>query len=132
MEKCRDVTQGYTTQQECDKWPQQICQLEKKVVKKYSPETEVKLFAYNFSPYWDQSYLTRSNLAYIPWLLHNFSAKSFPVNCVDQVHALSLLVQKNAEKKWKRLCRKYQKSDVLSVHSLSVNLKQNWCRCKMI
>ena len=53
MEKCRDVTQGYTTQQECDKWPQQICQLEKKVVKKYSPETEVKLFAYNFSPYWD-------------------------------------------------------------------------------
>ena len=66
MEKCRDVTQGYTTQKECDKWPQQICQLEKKVVKKYSPETEVKLFAYNFSPYWDQSYLTRSNLAYIP------------------------------------------------------------------
>ena len=48
MEKCRDVTQGYTTQQECDKWPQQICQLEKKVVKKYSPETEVKLFAYYF------------------------------------------------------------------------------------
>ena len=57
MEKCRDVTQGYTTQQECDKWPQQICQLEKKDVKKYSPETEVKLFAYDFSPYWDQSYL---------------------------------------------------------------------------
>merc|ERR1712179_445818 len=25
MEKCRDVTQGYTTQQECDKWPQQVC-----------------------------------------------------------------------------------------------------------
>ena len=41
MEKCRDVTQGYTTQQECDKWPQQICELEKKKVKKYSPETQV-------------------------------------------------------------------------------------------
>ena len=41
MEKCRDVTQGYTTQQECDKWPQQICELEKKTVKKYSPETQV-------------------------------------------------------------------------------------------
>ena len=52
MEKCRDVTQGYTTQQECDKWPQQICQLEKKVVKKYSPETEVKLFAYYFILTW--------------------------------------------------------------------------------
>ena len=41
MEKCRDVTQGYTTQQECDKWPQQVCELEKKTVKKYSPETQV-------------------------------------------------------------------------------------------
>ena len=43
MEKCRDVTQGYTTQQECDKWPQQICELEKKKTKKYSPETQVQL-----------------------------------------------------------------------------------------
>ena len=42
MEKCRDVTQGYTTQQECDKWPQQVCNLEKKIVKKYSPETQVR------------------------------------------------------------------------------------------
>jgi hypothetical protein len=42
MEKCRDVTQGYTTQQECDKWPQQVCNLEKKTVKKYSPETQCK------------------------------------------------------------------------------------------
>ena len=43
MEKCRDVTQGYTTQQECDKWPQQICELEKKKTKKYSPETQVQI-----------------------------------------------------------------------------------------
>ena len=53
MEKCRDVTQGYTTQQECDKWPQQVCNLEKKTVKKYSPETQVRrlmlriLYTYN-------------------------------------------------------------------------------------
>jgi hypothetical protein len=42
MEKCRDVTQGYATKQECDKWPQQVCELTKKNVKKYSPETQVK------------------------------------------------------------------------------------------
>ena len=42
MEKCREVTQGYSTKEECDKWPQQVCELEKKVVKKYSPETQVE------------------------------------------------------------------------------------------
>ena len=44
MEKCREVTQGYTTSQECDKWPQQVCELSKQTVKKYSPETEVRDF----------------------------------------------------------------------------------------
>ena len=44
MEKCREVTQGYTTNQECDKWPQQVCSLSKQTVKKYSPETEVWFF----------------------------------------------------------------------------------------
>ena len=44
MEKCREVTQGYTTSQECDKWPQQVCELSKQTVKKYSPETEVRVF----------------------------------------------------------------------------------------
>ena len=44
MEKCREVTQGYTTSQECDKWPQQVCSLSKQTVKKYSPETEVRGF----------------------------------------------------------------------------------------
>ena len=29
MEKCREVTQGYSTKQECDKWPQQVCTLDK-------------------------------------------------------------------------------------------------------
>ena len=29
MEKCREVTQGYSTKQQCDKWPQQVCKLEK-------------------------------------------------------------------------------------------------------
>lgn len=40
MEKCRDVTQGYTTTKVCDKWPVNQCNLEKKIVKKYSPETK--------------------------------------------------------------------------------------------
>ncbi|XP_040576630.1 uncharacterized protein [Lepeophtheirus salmonis] len=41
-EKCEDVTQGYTTEQKCTKWPKQVCTSEKKNVKKYSPQTECK------------------------------------------------------------------------------------------
>lgn len=42
VEKCHEVTQGYSTTEECDKWPKQVCELEKKNVKKYSPETQCK------------------------------------------------------------------------------------------
>merc|ERR1712018_330597 len=41
-EQCEDVTQGYTTEKKCTKWPKQVCKSEKKNVKKYSPETECK------------------------------------------------------------------------------------------
>jgi len=41
-EKCEDVTQGYTTEQKCTKWPKQVCTSAKANVKKYSPETECK------------------------------------------------------------------------------------------
>lgn len=41
-EKCEDVTQGYTTEKKCTKWPRQVCKTDKKNVKKYSPETECK------------------------------------------------------------------------------------------
>jgi len=41
-EKCEDVTQGYTTEKKCTKWPKQVCTSEKKNVKKYTPETECK------------------------------------------------------------------------------------------
>jgi len=41
-EKCEDVTQGYTTEQKCTKWPVQKCSASKENVKKYSPETECK------------------------------------------------------------------------------------------
>jgi hypothetical protein len=41
-EKCEDVTQGYTTEKKCTKWPRQVCKTEKKKVKKYSPETDCK------------------------------------------------------------------------------------------
>lgn len=40
MEKCRDITTGYTTEQKCDKWPQQVCTLEKVVSKNTTPETK--------------------------------------------------------------------------------------------
>jgi len=41
-EKCEDVTQGYTTEKKCTKWPKQVCTKDRKRVKKYSPETECK------------------------------------------------------------------------------------------
>merc|ERR1711868_29355 len=41
-EKCEDVTQGYTTEQKCTKWPVQKCKTSAGKVKKYSPETECK------------------------------------------------------------------------------------------
>merc|ERR1712045_313806 len=41
-EKCEDITQGYTTEQKCTKWPKQVCTSQKLRVKKYSPETECK------------------------------------------------------------------------------------------
>merc|ERR1712002_826184 len=41
-EKCEDVTQGYTTEKKCTKWPKQVCKKDRKRVKKYSPETECK------------------------------------------------------------------------------------------
>merc|ERR1712198_671478 len=41
-EKCEDVTQGYTTEKKCTKWPKQVCNTQRKRVKKYSPETECK------------------------------------------------------------------------------------------
>lgn len=40
MEKCRDITIGYTTEQKCDKWPQQVCTLEKVTSKNTTPETK--------------------------------------------------------------------------------------------
>ena len=40
MVKCHDVTEGYVTKQECDEWLVQRCSIEKKQVKKYTPETK--------------------------------------------------------------------------------------------
>ena len=42
-EKCEDITQGYTTSEQCTKWPVQKCsEVQQKSVKKYSPATECK------------------------------------------------------------------------------------------
>ena len=41
-EKCEDVTQGYTTEQKCTKWPKEVCTKQTKKVLKYSPETDCK------------------------------------------------------------------------------------------
>ena len=38
--KCEDVTQGYTTSEECTTWPVMKCRLETKTVKKFTPETQ--------------------------------------------------------------------------------------------
>lgn len=39
-EKCEDVTQGYTTEEKCTKWPVQKCDTKGTPVKKYSPQTD--------------------------------------------------------------------------------------------
>ena len=41
-EKCEDVTQGYTTEQKCTKWPRRECTSRTERVTKYTPETECK------------------------------------------------------------------------------------------
>merc|ERR1712079_136502 len=41
-EKCEDVTQGYTTEQKCTKWPVQKCKASAQKTKKYSPQTSCK------------------------------------------------------------------------------------------
>merc|ERR1712029_342779 len=41
-EKCEDVTQGYTTEQKCTKWPVQKCNTKASNTKKYSPQTSFK------------------------------------------------------------------------------------------
>ena len=42
-EKCESITQGYTTSEECTKWPVRKCgKVAQKTTKKYSPETECK------------------------------------------------------------------------------------------
>merc|ERR1719295_2305726 len=38
-EKCAEVKEGYTTSLKCDKWPREVCTLEKQQVKKYTPDT---------------------------------------------------------------------------------------------
>lgn len=40
VEKCRDETKGFRTEEVCEKWPKQVCTLEQKVNKRYSPKTE--------------------------------------------------------------------------------------------
>merc|ERR1740137_376886 len=37
--KCEDETSGYTTNTKCSKWPNEVCSVSKKPVKKYTPIT---------------------------------------------------------------------------------------------
>ena len=36
------MTQGYTTEQKCTKWPRQVCRTDRQRVKKFTPETQCK------------------------------------------------------------------------------------------
>ena len=40
MVKCREVTEGYITKEQCEEWPVQRCSIERKLVKKFTPETK--------------------------------------------------------------------------------------------
>ena len=41
-EKCESKTQGYSTTEECTKWPVRKCNVQNTPTKKYSPVTECK------------------------------------------------------------------------------------------
>ena len=41
-EKCESITQGYSTSEECKKWPVRKCSVQSQKNKKYSPVTECK------------------------------------------------------------------------------------------
>ena len=40
--KCQQVTHGYTSEEQCTRWPVKKCALQRQKVKKYTPETECK------------------------------------------------------------------------------------------
>lgn len=40
--KCKEVTEGYSTREECRTWPRKVCSLKKVTKKKYTPETECR------------------------------------------------------------------------------------------
>ena len=44
--KCNQVTQGYTTEEKCTKWPVKKCSLSRQNVKKYTPETNCEKVPY--------------------------------------------------------------------------------------
>ncbi|CAB4056211.1 unnamed protein product [Lepeophtheirus salmonis] len=46
-EKCEDVTQGYTTEQKCTKWPKQVCTNEKRTSRNTVPKLNVRRFPDN-------------------------------------------------------------------------------------
>jgi len=40
VEKCKDVTIGYSTERKCDKWPKQVCNVTTEVSKRVTPDTK--------------------------------------------------------------------------------------------
>ena len=42
-EKCEDETSGYTTNTKCSKWPREVCNVSRKQVTKFTPETQCRL-----------------------------------------------------------------------------------------
>ena len=41
-EKCEDETSGYTTNTKCSKWPREVCNVSRKQVTKFTPETQCR------------------------------------------------------------------------------------------
>ena len=122
MEKCREVTQGYTTSQECDKWPQQVCSLSKQTVKKYSPETEVRVKLRG--GYDDYLVVPRYNYLYA-----RFSAKRSHTKFVVLVLAQSPPTRCVAMSK-RPLSKNDPRKPALSDPSHTVNSKPRWSQCK--
>jgi hypothetical protein len=60
--KCEDVESGYTASQKCSNWPVKKCDVKRKQVKKYSPQTTCKkLHLISVAPHHAQPYLDQQS-----------------------------------------------------------------------
>merc|ERR1712042_246329 len=95
-EKCEDVTQGYTTEKKCTKWPKQVCKSEKKNDKKETVVTEVPEETCNLEPQRECKHVTKL----VPLLKPAEECVDIPKEVCSRSRTNPRKVQKPVVKKW--------------------------------